>query len=245
MLKLKNITATSDNEPLLTELSLEVKAGEAHAILGPKNSGKSAIAHIITGHPGIELGSGEVVFNRKKIHKIDTDERAQSGIFVSFQMPPEFESITNWELIREFFGVAEEASEDLKLKYISCCELLDLGTEHGDKLPCGGSMTISQAKRNELIWMILSNPKLIILDEIDEGLSEQEIILVGTILKEYLQEQDRGCIVITHSQTLLDIINPTHVHVMVGGEIKLSGETDLYKRIIEDGYTEFSQSAKG
>jgi Fe-S cluster assembly ATP-binding protein len=86
---------------------------------------------------------------------------------------------------------------------------------------------------------------LIVLDEIDEGLNEPEIVLVGAILKEYLQDQDRACIVITHSQTLLDIINPTHVHVMVGGEIKLSGETDLYKRIIEDGYTEFSQSTKG
>ena len=245
MLKIKNITATTNEELLLKDLSLEVNAGEIHAILGPKSCGKSAIAHAITGHPGIDIDKGDIIFNRKKIHKLETDKRANSGIFVSFQFPPEFESVTNWDLIKEFTGIAEESSEDLKLKYDSCCELLDLGLEHGSKLPCGGSMIMSQAKRNELIWMILSNPKLIVLDEIDEGLTENEIVLVGTILKEYLQEQERGCIVITHNQTLLDIINPTHVHVMVGGEIKLSGGPDLYKRIIEDGYTEFSQSTKG
>ena len=245
MLKLKNITATSDNEPLLNNVSLEVKAKEIHAILGPKNSGKSAIAHAIMGHPGIDITGGDIVFNRKKIQKLETNLRSKAGIYVSFQFPPEFESITNWELNKEFFGITEEASADLKLKYDSCCELLNLGDEHGDKLPCGASMIMSQAKRNELIWMILTDPKLVILDEIDEGLTDQEVVLVGTILKEYLQEQERGCIVITHSQTLLDIINPTHVHVMVGGEIKLSGEADLYKRIIEDGYTEFSQSTKG
>jgi Fe-S cluster assembly ATP-binding protein len=245
MLKIKNISATSDNEPLLKDINLEVKSKEIHAILGPKNSGKSAIVHTIMGHPGIDLTGGDIVFNRKKIQKLDTNLRSKAGIFASFQHPPEFESITNWELIKEFFGVSEETSEDLKLKYDSCCELLDLGAEHGDKLPCGASMIMSQAKRNELIWMILNNPKLVILDEIDEGLTDNEVVLVGTILKEYLKEQERGCIVITHSQALLDIINPTHVHVMVGGEIKLSGETDLYKRIIEDGYTEFSQSTKG
>ena len=245
MLKLKNITATSDNDPLLTKVSLEVKTKEIHAILGPKSSGKSAIAHVIAGHPGIDLTEGDIVFNRKKIQKLETNERVNAGIFVSFQFPPEFESITNWELTKEFFGVSEEASGDLKLKYDSCCELLDLGAEHGDKLPCGASMIMSQAKRNELIWMILTNPKLVILDEIDEGLTDQEVVLVGTIIKQYLQEQERGCIVITHNQALLDIINPTHVHVRVGGEIKLSGEADLYKRIIEDGYSEFSQSTKG
>lgn len=240
MLKIKNITATSDDQPLLKDLSLEVKAGETHAILGPKHSGKSALAHIVTGHPGINVTGGDVVFNRKKISKLETDDRARSGIFVSFQYPPEFESVTNWDLLKEFAGIPEEHSDDLKLKYDSCCELLSLGLEHGDYPPSAGSMTMSQAKRNELVWMILSNPKMIILDEIDVGLTEDEVVLVGALIKEYLQEKDRGCIVITHNQTLLDIINPTHVHVMVGGEIKLSGESDLYKRIIEDGYSEFS-----
>jgi Fe-S cluster assembly ATP-binding protein len=240
MLKIKNITATSEENPLLKNISLEIKQGEIHAVLGPKHSGKSALAHIITGHPGINITGGDVVFNRKKIHTLEADARVRLGIFVSFQYPPEFESITNWDLIKEFFDVPEENSSDLKLKYESCCEILDLGADHGDKFPNASSMLMSQAKRNELIWMILTNPKLIVLDEIDEGLSEQEVLLVGTILKEYLQEQNRGCLIITHNQTLLDIIDPTHVHVMVGGEIKMSGKSELYKRIIEDGYSEFS-----
>ena len=161
-------------------------------------------------------------------------------MFTSFQFPPEFEGITNFELIKEFLNPKESDISDLALKYSSCCEILDLGLEHGDRTPSGHSMGMSQAKRNELIYMLLTNPKLVILDEIDEGLTESEVILVASLLKDYLQDTGKGCLVITHNQTLLTILNPTHVHVMVGGEIKLSGGTELYTRIIEDGYSEFS-----
>jgi Fe-S cluster assembly ATP-binding protein len=102
-------------------------------------------------------------------------------------------------------------------------------------------MTMSHAKRNELVHMVMADPKLIILDEIDEGLSEQEVVSVGAVVKSFLDTNpEKSCIIITHNQLLLDILKPTHVHVMVGGEIKLSGSDELYTRIIEDGYSEFS-----
>ena len=238
MLKIKNISATSDSQPLLKNISLEVNTGEIHAIMGPKNSGKSALVHAITGHPSVSLTEGTVHFKRKKLNDLEADQRTNLGIYISFQYPPEFESLTNWDLTTEIFP--KEKPEDLALKYSSCCEILDLGDSHGDIAPSAVNMLMSQAKRNELIYLLLKNPDLIILDEIEDGLKGSETLLVGSILKDFLVEKGKGCIVVTHSQELLDILETTHVHVMVGGEIKISGTTELYKRIIEDGYSEFS-----
>lgn len=238
MLKIKNLSATSDAQPLLKNISLEVKAGEIHAIMGPKHSGKSALVHTITGHPSISITDGTVHFKKKKLNDLEADQRVNLGIFISFQYPPEFESVTNWELTKEVFS--KEKEDDLALKYSSCLEILDLGDTHGDVTPSAINMVMSQAKRNELIYMLLKNPDLVILDEIDDGLKDSENLLIGSILKDFLVEKGKGCIVVTHSQALLDLLQPTHVHVMVEGEVKISGTTELYKRIIEDGYSEFS-----
>lgn len=231
MLKLKNITATLQLQPVLDNISLEINAGEIHAIMGPKHSGKSALAHVITRHPAIEIQEGNITFNRKKIHKSNADEVAKLGIFISFQYPPEFDFISNFDLLKAFTNTREENLENLDFDYKSYCDLL--------KLDYNIPLSLSHSKRNELIWMLISNPKLIIIDEIDSQLTDNEIILVAEILKEYLQDRQRSCLVITHNQTLLDIINPTHVHVMVEGKIVMSGENNLYKRIIKDGYSEF------
>lgn len=240
MLKIKNITAISEADILLTDINLEIKPNEIHAVLGPKHSGKSALAHVIAGHPSIQVTDGGILWGRKKLLGMETEERAKLGIFTSFQFPPEFDAVTNFDLMADLLELKEADIPDLAIKYSSCCEILNLGQDHGDRIPSGHSMGISEAKRNELIYMLLTNPKLVILDEIDEGLSEQDVVLVASLLKDYLQDTDKGCLVITHNQALLSILNPTHVHVMVGGEIKLSGGTELYTRIIEDGYSEFS-----
>jgi Fe-S cluster assembly ATP-binding protein len=239
MLKIKKITAVSETQPLLNNVSLEVKPGEIHAVMGPKHSGKSALAHVIAGHPSIQVTDGSISWKRKKLESVEPDERFKSGIFVGFQYPPEFESLTNWELVKELFGNSTDESV-LRIKYEACCELLGLGLDHSDRTSSSAFLTMSHAKRNELIHMILAEPKLILLDEIDEGLSESDVLMVGSLLKNFLESGEIGSIVITHNKALLEILNPTHVHVMVGGEIKLSGTTELYTRIIEDGYSEFS-----
>ena len=240
MLKLKNITAKSESHLVFDDISLEVKKGEIHAIMGPAHSGKSALAHVITGHPSVDIVEGEITWRRKKLKNLTPAERNELGIFISFQYPPEFDSITNYELVTEFFKPYNVDPAELEIKYRTCCALLDLGDGHGDLVPSISHMSLHQAKRNELVYMMLSNPELIILDEIDQGMTEDQVVLVATILRDYIREKERTCIVITHSKELLSILQPTHVHVMVDGEIKMSGTEELYKRIIEDGYSEFS-----
>jgi Fe-S cluster assembly ATP-binding protein len=240
MLKIKNITAVSESNPLLQNVNLEIKAGEIHAVMGPKHSGKSALAQVIAGHPSIQITEGTITFKRKKIESLEAELRYRQGIFVTAQHPPEFDSLTNWELIEELYGKDGSDISDLQLKYTACCELLEFSPDHGDHISNSMGMTASASKRNELIHMILSDPKMIIIDEIDVGLSDKDAVLVAILLKDYLRNKDRGFLIITHSQTLLKILEPTHVHLMVAGEIKMSGDTELYTRIIEDGYSELS-----
>jgi Fe-S cluster assembly ATP-binding protein len=189
------------------------------------------------GHPHLNITEGYIFWHSDNLADLTTDERSHHGIYVTFQNPLEFDGISNYELVKEIAGAK---NIDLQLKYNTICRLLDLKLDHGELDPMRGILSLSEAKRNELIHMILLNPSLVMIDEIDTGLMIEEVALIGAILSDFLQHEDKGCIVITHNQTLLDIIKPTHVHVMFTGEIKLSGGPDLYKRIVEDGYSEFS-----
>lgn len=244
MLKIKNLTATSHDDTLLTNINITINPGEIHALVGPKFSGKSALAHVITGHPGIKIKKGSINWHGNKLNQLSTEERVEKGIYVSFQTPSDFEDLTNWDLFKLFFKCTPAELEDLEIKYHAYCDLLDLGELHGERHVNAHEMTDSQFKKNELLYMMLKDPEFIILDEIEDGLSEEDTGRIGMILKEFLRESQKTCLVITHRRELLDIINPTHVHVMSDGEILLSGGPDLYKRIVEDGHSEFSTSTK-
>ena len=240
MLKIKNLSAESELYTPLKNVTLEVKPGEIHAVMGPKHSGKTTLAHVLSGHPLVQVTEGSILLGRKKIQSLEPEERAQLGIFQSFQNPPEFETVENWEIVEEAFKSKKALTSDIQVKYLEYCKLLDLDSSHGEVCPTSLSMLMTHAKRNEVLHMLMLDPKLVILDELDEGLSEKDIELVAAVLQDFLEKKDKGCIVITHNQQLLKLLNPTHVHVMVNGEIKMSGNSDLYTRIIEDGYSEFS-----
>ena len=240
MLKIKNLTAVSEAKELLKDINLTVKAGEIHAVMGPKFSGKSALAHTISGHPYVIVNEGQIKFHGKNIHTAEADVRYKAGIFTAFQYPPEYDGLTNWQIAETVITNKDPKIKDLQLKYTTCIELLSLGDGHGSKAVTGSAMTMSEAKRNEIVLMLLSDPDLVVLDEIDQGLEDEEIVLVATLIRDYIKDNDKACIVITHSHLLLKLLDPSHVHVMIDGEIKLSGGEELHKRIVEDGYPEFS-----
>lgn len=238
MIKLKNVTATSEGIPVIKNIDLDIRPGEVHALVGPKFSGKSAVAHIITGHPSLKIESGKVQSGRKNITDLDVEERSKN-IFVSFQNPPDFEDFAAWELYQEFFDLPRDKIEDLRLKYEAGCDFLGLGNYHGVKMLHPTEISESEFKRNELLQMILSDPKFIIIDEIDSGMNAEEFALAGLVIKEFLSEKNRSGLIISRNLDFLDIIEPTHAHLMANGQIRASGSGSLYKRIVNDEYSEF------
>lgn len=239
MIEIKNLSATSLDEPLLESINLSILPGERHIITGPKFSGKSALAHTITGHPGISITQGDIYWNNQKINNLSTEDRVSKGIYISFQNPPDFDDLTNWELFQNIFSI-KNTDLDARNQYNEYCNLLGLDPNHGDKFILPDLLNTSQIKKNELLYMMASDPSLIIFDEIDEGLNDQEIQIFGTAIDAYLEGQEKSCLILTRNQSLMEFIKPTHVHVMSDGKIRLSGGSEVFKRIIDDGCTEFS-----
>ena len=241
MLKINNVSVVSEDQPILKNIKLSVAPSEIHAIIGPRLSGKSALAHLISGHPGIIISEGSVSFNGENLCDLEPDQISKKGIYVSFQTPLEF-NFTVWDLMKQIFARDEE--NVLKESLDKFTDLLDLDYDYKKTKMNSNDMSVSEAKRTDLMYMLMTSPDLIVLDEIDADLDdadERNIIIVSSIIKEYLRSsKGKSCIVITSSKTMLDILEPDKVHVMVGGEIKTSGDKDLYKRIVSDGYSEFS-----
>jgi Fe-S cluster assembly ATP-binding protein len=242
MLKLKNLSAIVDTTPVLTDINLEINPGEIHAIMGPHGSGKSCLAHCIQGNPFITQIDGDIVFQNKNINKYACHKRSQLGIFTTFQHPPEIEGLTNKALMRSLVQSRAKGnfSNEVEVTYKTLVKSVGLDSRYSED----GVNTTSRAsidhKKGELVQALMLQPKLLILDEIDLDLDDEGLEYIVLMIKSFLENEGKSLIIITHNQKLLDYLQPNYVHIMVGGEIKEQGTTELYKRIIEDGYTQFS-----
>jgi Fe-S cluster assembly ATP-binding protein len=240
MLTIKNVSAVTGNKELLKDISIEIKPGEIHALMGPVGSGKSSIAHLISGHPSIIQTEGSITFKKKDLSKIDCEDRSLLGIHTTFQFPPEIPGLKNIDLIKVALKAKKDKRSDQEIErdYKVLCTMLELRSNHGSVLMDYDLMSPAEFKKNEILQMLMINPEFIIIDEIEKDLEDEDLELVGAVLSSYANS-DIAMIIITHSQKLLDMVVPTHVHVLVNGKIKERGNTELYKRIIEDGYSQF------
>lgn len=244
MLKIKNLTATLQNQEILHDLNLEVKKNEVHAIIGPSKSGKSALTMLLAGMPFIEIEEGTISFKNKKINNKALHERSQSGILCAFQDLIEVPNVTNWELLVEILKARKDTRDLTTLKeyYDFLCDTLKLGSSHGLKEANSDGLNFGEAMKNELLMMFMLNPTLAIIDEVDEKLNEEDTNLVVAHIQEMAHSGERATIVFSKDKAVLEAINPTHVHVMVDGKLVLSGGKELLQRIEEDGYSELSTS---
>ncbi|MDN3507056.1 MAG: Fe-S cluster assembly ATPase SufC [Simkaniaceae bacterium] len=241
MLKIKNLHVSVEGNRILKGIDLTIEPGQIHAIMGPNGAGKSTLSKVLAGDPSYEILSGEILLNGTNIQELDPEERAYLGLFIGFQYPVEIPGISNAQFLLAAYNakrkakqqtpVSEEVFRDLLLEKI---ELLEMKEEYLDRNLNEG-FSGGEKKRNEILQMAVLDPLVAILDETDSGLDIDAMRIVACGVKRLFSE-DKGLLLITHYQRLLDYIRPNVVHVMMDGQIVKTGDYLLAKELEEKGY---------
>ena len=244
LLKIEDLYASIGDEKILNGLSLQINAGETHAIMGPNGSGKSTLSYVLSGREDYDVSKGSVLLDGKEILDIEADERSRLGLFLAFQYPIELPGVTGMTFLRTIINSSRVAKNLPELEGI---ELVKLIREKAAELEISQDMlkrfvnvgfSGGEKKRFEILQMALLDPKIAVLDETDSGLDVDALRIVGKGVTN-LKSKDRGMLVITHYQRLLDHIIPDFVHIMVKGKIIESGGPDLAKLVEKEGYKSF------
>ena len=248
MLSVSNLRATVDDKEILKGLSLEVPAGEVHAIMGPNGAGKSTLSYVLTGRQGYEVTDGSVTLDSEDLLALEPNERAAKGVFLSFQYPLEIPGVPALTFIRtalnaqrkargeaeisapEFLKLARAKAGELKIDFDMLKRALNVGFSGGEK------------KRMEILQMAMLSPRFLILDETDSGLDIDALRIVADGVNA-LRSPDRAMLVITHYQRLLDYIKPDRVHVLSAGRIVASGGPELALELEREGYDKYARAA--
>lgn len=242
MLKLKNVSANIDTTEVLKNIDITINPGEIHAIMGPRRSGKSTLAHVIQGNPFITLANGTVQYKGKSINKVPAHKRSLLGIYTSFQHPPDIESLNNIDLFTSLVEQTRQGkfSSELENALDNLIKTIELDRQFLDDPVNTQTRDQEDHKKSEILQMIMLQPEIIILDEIDVNVTKESLEIIALMIKNYLETGNKSLVLITNNHTFLDMITPHYVHILVDGEIRERGSTELYKRIIEDGYSQFS-----
>ena len=241
MLKIENLHVSIDGKEILKGLSLDVKPGEIHAIMGPNGSGKSTLSSVIAGSEDYEVVKGNIFYNDENIEDLSAEERANKGIFMSFQYPVEIPGITVTNFIKTAInsnlkarGEKEMPAGDMLKKIREKSKLLEIDSKFLSRSLNEG-FSGGEKKRNEIFQMAMLEPSLAILDETDSGLDIDALKIVANGVNK-LKNDDNAIIIITHYQRLLDYILPDFVHVLQDGKITKSGDKSLALELEEKGY---------
>ena len=248
MLSINNLHVSVADKPILKGLTLEVPAGEVHAVMGPNGAGKSTLGYSLSGRPGYEVTDGSASWNGQDLLDLDPAERAAKGVFLSFQYPMEIPGVPAMTFIRTalnaqkrargeeevsapaFLKQVKAASQALKMDFDMLKRPLNVGFSGGEK------------KRMEILQMALLAPSMCILDETDSGLDIDALRIVAEGVNA-LRDKNRGFLVITHYQRLLDHIVPDTVHVMSKGKIVKTGGKELALELEKSGYAAYGEAA--
>ena len=248
MLLISNLHAGVDGKEIIKGLSLEVPAGEVHAIMGPNGAGKSTLSYVLTGRSGYEVTEGTATLDGEDLLSLEPNERASKGLFLSFQYPLEIPGVPALTFVRTalnaqrkargeaevtapaFLKLARETAARLKMDFEMLRRPLNVGFSGGEK------------KRMEILQMAMLSPRFLILDETDSGLDIDALRIVSDGINA-LRSPDRGMLVITHYQRLLDYVQPDRVHVLAAGRIVASGGPELAHELEREGYDKYAREA--
>ena len=237
MLKIEDLQVEIDGQEIVKGLDLEVNKGEIHAIMGPNGSGKSTLANVLMGHPRYEVTGGSITFQGEDVFELEPDERAKLGMFLAFQYPSEVPGVSVANFLRtavnsvredelspmEMYRLLQEKMSIMQMDPKFAERYLNEGFSGGEK------------KRNEILQMLMLDPKLAIMDETDSGLDIDALQVVARGVNE-LRGPEFSAVIITHYQRILRYIEPDHVHVMLDGRLVTSGGRELAEELEEKGY---------
>ncbi|WP_340016443.1 Fe-S cluster assembly ATPase SufC [Paenibacillus sp. FSL K6-1318] len=236
---IEGLKATIEGKEILKGINLQMKGGEIHAIMGPNGTGKSTLASALMGHPKYEVTDGTITLDGEDVLDMAVDERARAGLFLAMQYPSEIAGVTNSDFLRSAINARRgEGNEISLIKFIRQMEgkmkELDMNPEFAHRYLNEG-FSGGEKKRNEILQMMLLDPKIVVLDEIDSGLDIDALKIVANGVNA-MKSEDRGFLIITHYQRLLNYITPDYVHVMMQGRIVKSGGPELAHRLEAEGY---------
>ncbi|MBQ4252772.1 MAG: Fe-S cluster assembly ATPase SufC [Erysipelotrichaceae bacterium] len=237
-LEIKDLHVSVEDKEILKGVNLTVNSGEVHALMGPNGNGKSTLLMTIMGHPKYRVTSGSITLDGRDVLAMSVDERSKAGLFIAMQYPQEVPGVTNSDFLKaavnahrekpirlfEFIRTLDKTIADLQMDASFAHRYLNEGFSGGEK------------KRNEIIQMKLLKPAIAMLDELDSGLDVDAIKVVADNINEMREKNDLGLIIVSHYERFYELIEPTHAHVLVNGEIVASGDHELSKKIDAEGY---------
>ncbi|MGO5889614.1 Fe-S cluster assembly ATPase SufC [Staphylococcus aureus] len=238
-LKIKDLHVSIEDKEILKGVNLTINTDEIHAIMGPNGTGKSTLSSAIMGHPSYEVTKGEVLLDGVNILELEVDERAKAGLFLAMQYPSEITGVTNADFMRSAINAKREEGQEINLmqfikKLDKNMDFLDIDKDMAQRYLNEG-FSGGEKKRNEILQLMMLEPKFAILDEIDSGLDIDALKVVSKGINQ-MRGENFGALMITHYQRLLNYITPDKVHVMYAGKVVKSGGPELAKRLEEEGY---------
>ncbi len=236
-LVIKDLHVNVGEKEILKGICLEIKTGEIHAIMGPNGNGKSTLLSAIMGHPKYNVTSGSILLENQDVLSMSVDERARAGLFLGMQYPQEIPGVTNSDFLKaamnarlekpvslfKFIRTLDKNIEELNMNENLAHRYLNEGFSGGEK------------KRNEILQMKLLKPQFALLDEIDSGLDVDALRVVSDAINS-MRSDDFACVMVSHYERLFELVKPTHVHVLVNGQIVMSGGYELVEKIDQEGY---------